>query len=174
MGHTLVTRFAKEDHQRLQKMLAAAGAADANKIPYGRPCDRKKADQILPHHVTLFSWKKELDAKYLKALEGYRFPGTCKLLITKPKWISGEEGSTLLMLEAVPSDGFDEMIAPLEKRMQMKPRQHLHITLAVSKDHLKIRRYYDAMKKPDFPFQMTVTGLELYKIWEPVKLVRSF
>jgi hypothetical protein len=52
---------------------------------------------------------------------------------------------------------------------------HPHITPAVSKDQGQIRRIRESLDRDvRFPFDLTVTGLYLYRIWDPVSLVRIF
>ena len=174
MGHTLVTRWTEKDEQHLQAMLVKAGAVNVNKIPFGRPCDRKKADQVLRHHVTLFHWGKEKDAYYLEKLRNYQFPAPCKIWAIRPEWKRAEEGSLLLRLVIRPDPEAERMITALEKQLHLKAEAKLHITLAVSKNHSMIHTLCDEMEKQAFPFPLTVTGLDLYKIWDPVVLVHSF
>ena len=52
MGHTLIAVLSAEDEARLAGMLTRCGIRDVNKIPYGRGCDRSKADAVLTLPVT--------------------------------------------------------------------------------------------------------------------------
>ena len=146
MGHTFVARFSDQDIRLIRTMMQKAGVGQTVKIPYGRPCDRAAADLILPYHMTLFHWGRQEDAYYLGNLEKYRFPGACKVTVTEVVSVNAEEGSKLVKLRVKPSAGFAEM-GQIE---------------ASIKDNMQ------------FPFEMTVTGISLYHIWEPVRLVRTF
>ena len=171
MGHTLVTRFDEAGYERFRWIV---GAFPANKIPYGRDCDREAANRILKHHVTVFHWGKARDGYYLKRLEDFRFQ-PCRLAVTGAAVMPGEENSLLLYLKVKPAEGFPEMVTGLEKVRQAPTTDFLHITLAVSKDHGEIlalnRRMQETVK---FPFLINVTGLDLYHIWKPTSYVRCY
>lgn len=51
MGHTLVTRFDPESRAFLQNLMAPFAA---NKIPFGRNCDREAADEKGALPVSVF------------------------------------------------------------------------------------------------------------------------
>ena len=175
MGHTFVARFSDQDIRLIRTMMQKAGVGQTVKIPYGRPCDRAAADLILPYHMTLFHWGRQEDAYYLGNLEKYRFPGACKVTVTEVVSVNAEEGSKLVKLRVKPSAGFAKMTGSLEQLLHHRVSSDLHITLAVSKDHSKMGQIEASIKDHmQFPFEMTVTGISLYHIWEPVRLVRTF
>jgi len=52
---------------------------------------------------------------------------------------------------------------------------HSHITPAVSKDQGQIRRIRESLDRDvRFSFDLTVTGLYVYRRWDPVSLVGIF
>ena len=175
MGHTLVARFSAQDEQRLGALLKKAGGDTLNKIPYGRQCDRALADRVLPYHVTLFHWGKEKDAFYLGKLQGYRFPAPFPFTVLQPDVAPAEEGSCILRCKIQPSAEYRAVIQPLEQRMGRPAAKHLHLTLGISKEHSRLRQVCSELRKHQkFPFEMTVIGLDLYKIWTPTELAQKY
>jgi|GEM_PF-6944360 len=171
MGHTLVTRFDEAGYALIRGML---GDAPANKIPFGRGCDREAADRVLKHHVTVLHWGRDRNEQYLKRLESFRFR-PCSVRVTGVSLLPGAEGSLLLCLTAEPGEGFSEMAAGLEAVMQTPTERMLHITLAVNKDHEAIQALHRGVQETaKFPLLLRVTGLDLYHIWKPTSYVRCY
>lgn len=175
MGHTLVTHFTKESADRIRRIMQEADAEHACKIPYGRDCERKEADQLLPHHITVFHWAKEYDAIYLSRLKEYRFNEICHVRAVRASLVCAEENSLLLRLDVKPEEDFMKMAEELEKALGKKTSRSLHITLAVSKDHDEMKRIVRRINEQNlFPLRLCVSGLDLYHIWRPVRKVKSF
>ena len=66
-------------------------------------------------------------------------------------------------------EAFFRMLTALCARLHCKPPRDPHVTLAVSRDHAKLRSWEAALRKTGtWPLTVTVTGMTLYKIWEPV------
>lgn len=175
MKHTLVAVFSDEDELKIRAMLDAAGAEDALKIPFGRGCDRKKADAALRYHITVAHSSRETDAVFMERIGNFRFPGQCRVYVTGTGLMPGKEDTLVLCLEVSLSEEYRDMCAEVGKVLRKETAGHPHITLAVSKDQDRIRRIRESLDRDvRFPFQMTVTGLYLYRIWDPVSLVRIF
>ena len=174
MGHTLVTRLNKQDLALIKSAILKTGIR-TNKIPYGRGCDRDAADQILPYHVTVFHWGKTDDEIYLRRLRDYRTSGSCSLKITGSSILQGKEGSAVLCFEISPDKSFLAQAAELEKILQGKTSDALHMTLAVSQDHREIRLLKKRIDESlSYPFSIRVEGYGLYHIWKPVKKVAEY
>lgn len=175
MGHTLVAVLSQEDETRLTALLARCGMQDANKIPFGRGCDRAKADAVLPHHITLVSWSKKEDAVMLDRLRSYHFPGNCEILAGEPVLSPSKEGSTVLMLPVTGGQGWAQLQQSVKKQTGTPCQASPHITLAASKDKALLRAYQDRLLQSClFPLHLTVTGAQLYHIWTPVVLTAAF
>ena len=175
MGHTLVAGFSEHSREKLRRLLRKAGLEDAVKIPYKRDCDRREANRVLSHHITLVHWAKEEDPVYLKRLENFRFPGRCLVRVREPAVCHAENGSLMLYLKVEPTEEFQVLLDSVSAALGTPTTRFLHITLAISRDHDKIREAYRALQAgSDFPLLLKVSCLELYHIWSPVKLVREF
>ncbi len=175
MGHTLVTAFSKDGYQKIEAMFEKAGAKSLCKIPYGRDCQREEAERILKHHITMFHWAKKDDEKYLSLLNAYRFERPCTAMVSAVSLKRAEKNSLMLYLNVKPSEGFEEMRKSLEQTLGAKTSPFLHITLAISKDHEEIQRLYERISAMEiFPFTLEITGMDLYHIWKPVKLIRQY
>lgn len=175
MKHTLVAVFSDEEERKIRAMLEAAGAGDALKIPFGRGCDRKKADAALRYHITVAYSSEETDSVFMKKVQDLRFPGPCRVSVTGAGIRPGTENSLVLILEVSLSDEYRDMCGRVRKVLGKETARHPHITLAVSRDHDKIRRIRESLEREIcFPFTLTVTELFLYSIWNPVSLVRIF
>lgn len=175
MGHTLVTHFTNESGDLIRRIMHEAGAEYACKIPYGRDCERKEADQLLPHHITVFHWAKEYDAIYLSRLKEYRFKEVCHVRAVRATLVYAEENSLLLKLDVKPEEDFIKMAEVLEITLGKKTSRSLHITLAVSKDHDEMKRIFQRINEQNLlPLRLCVSGLDLYHIWRPVRKVKSF
>lgn len=168
MGHTVVTRFDQEGYEKIHNLMKNK---NANKIPFGRNCDRVLVNEILDYHITMVHWGKEQDAYYLDKLSDFEFI-PCQVTITGMSMFAAEEGSTLLYFDVIPGEGFVRMRNNLEQALQTYCSGFLHMPLAVSKDRgeiLKIRKQLE--NEVTFPFTLHVEGLDLYHIWKPVKKV---
>ena len=175
MGHTLVCAFSKDGYQMIETMLEKAGAKSLCKIPYGRDCQREEADRIMKHHITMFHWAKKDDEKYLNLLKAYRFETTCNVIVSGVSLRRSADDSLMLYLNVKPSEGFEEMRKNLEQTLGAKTSPFLHVTLAVSQDYEEIQRLYKRISAMDmFPFRLEITGMDLYHIWKPVKLIRKY
>lgn len=171
MGHTLVARFDSESNDFLHSIMHGA---DANKIPFGRDCDRKAANEVMDYHLTLLHWAKTRDAYFLERIRDFQ-PATCRILVTDVQMMYAEEGSLLLYFAVRPTRSFRELTDALEEKTGAMCAGFLHITLAVSKDHGEIRKLHDRIRKSTgFPFELGIEGLDLYHIWKPTKKVRSY
>ena len=171
MGHTLVTRFDPQSRKRLSDLMAPFAA---NKIPYGRKCDREAANRVLDYHVTVLHWAKTMDAYYLERLRELS-PAPCLLSVTRTCVMSAEEGSWLLYFQVEPGEGFADMVHDLENKTGIGIYLNPHITLAVSRDRDeidRIRRQLDSTLS--FPLQLRAEGLDLYHIWVPTQKVKSY
>lgn len=156
-------------------MLGKAGGGDALKIPFGRGCDRKKADAQLRHHITVAYRSGETDSVFMERIGDFCFPGPCRVTVTGTGLMTGVENSLVLFLEVSLSDEYCEMCGEVRKALQKETAKHPHITLAISRNHDQIRRIRQSIERDvRFPFTLTVTGLFLYRIWDPVSLVRIF
>lgn len=170
MGHTLVTRFEPRDCQALRAIM---DGLNANKIPFGRDCDREAANSVLEYHMTMLHWAKNRDAYYLDCLKDFK-PAPSQIRVTDARIMYAEEGSQLLYFTVEPGPGFGQLVRDLEDRTRSCCSRFLHITLAVSKDPGEIQAIRDHIQNAvSFPFTLNVEGLDLYHIWKPTKLVRS-
>ncbi|SDA20267.1 hypothetical protein SAMN02910447_01730 [Ruminococcus sp. YE71] len=175
MGHVIAAGFSQESLTELKFLMKKATSDSANKIPYGRGCDREQADSVFGYHISLFNWAKEKDGTMLGRLCGYQFRSACTVFAEKPILLHGHEDSVMLCLKIRPADGFYSLTDGLKDTLGHKVGEHPHITLAVSKDHGRIHRMYKKLKKSEFfPLELTVDHLELYKVWNPVELVREY
>ncbi len=171
MGHTLVTRFTTESNQWIHQLMQSF---QANKIPFGRNCDRIAANDVLDYHMTLFHWPKTQDEYYLnkiKNLKGIPF----KALITDIKIMYAEESSFLLYFSVTPKENFADAKQTLEQTLHTYISDFLHITLAVSMNYdeiLTIKKHIE--KQISFPFAIDIEGFDLYHIWKPTRKVKSF
>lgn len=171
MGHTIVAGFQQESTQMLYRLTQGH---NANKIPFGRNCDREAANRVLDYHMTLFHWGKAEDSLYLPRLE--HFSSTpFELLVTGAKIRPARENSRLLYLQVQPTPSYRNLAGLLEAQLQAPTSGFLHITLAISKDLGEIRALYeDVCRRAAFPLTLTADRLDLYHIWTPTVKVRSF
>lgn len=175
MGHTLTAHFDRKSDALIQDIMRKADALQACRIPYGRDCDRETANTILPYHITLFHWGRRDDAYYLGKLEELRFPGRCHVKAVDASLMHGAEDSLLLKLDVKPEEDYAELCSEIETLLGSKTVRHPHITLAISRDHEEIRRIHNAVSEHvPFPLALCIDGLDLYQIWKPVSLVKSF
>lgn len=176
MGHTLVAVFSEDSSSKLRDLLKKAGVKDACKVPFGRHCDRAAADRKLKHHITLFHWNKKEDDVYLKRLAFLQSIPPCRVTAVKPVHLSDNATSShIVCLKVAPSKEFSKIICTLREHLQTTPSVFLHITLDATKDTKRVQKLCSCLEKMDcFPLELEISGLELYKIWEPVKLVNSY
>ena len=173
MGHTLVARWEKGSFSQIEYLMKSITQYQYIKIPYGRNCNRYTADKILPWHITVSHWGKNKDSLYLSKVDSLVFM-PFEVLVNQPKIFSAEEGSSILMLPVQPAAGYDIFCSGL-CQSGIHSSMFLHITLAVSKNPEKIRFLCrQIIREVSFPFPIHICGLELYHIWDPVKLVRSW
>lgn len=172
MGHTLVTRFDAAGYGCIQALLNEAGIRENNKIPFGRDCDRRAANDVLPCHVTVCHWPKAEDARLLPAIQSFRFR-PCRINVISADAMTAEEGSLLLYLNVAPGEGFEAMCRSLAAVTGLATSGFWHMTLSVSLDHDLIRRQHRALTKVLSPFGLDVTGLDLYHIWRPTRYVKT-
>ena len=175
MGHTLVALFDTEGERKISSLVETVGQKQLpNKIPYGRDCDREKANERLPYHMTVFHWGKAMDAVYLDRLQSFQFT-PCSIKVTGVSCMYAEEGSMLLYLNVEPDQGYMRLKEELECVLQSYTSGFLHITLAVSKEHDQILELKNSIEKQNgFPFRLNISSLGLYHIWKPVELVKVF
>lgn len=174
MGHTLAAVWDRAEFRRVEELLRRDGHSAPNKVPYGRDCDRVSANRVLPYHMTVFRWREHYDDRFLRALEGYTFR-PFEVRVTGVKLMDAEEGSSILYLTAEPGAGFSAFRSDLEARLGTEITSSLHITLAASKDQDNLVRLRQRLRTElSFPFPISVSGLELYHIWRPVRFVRSW
>lgn len=170
MGHTLVTRFSPDSNRFLHNLM---DPLEANKIPYGRDCDREAANRELDYHVTMFHWSKAMDDCYLPRIRDFQAT-PCRIRITGVHSARSREGSRFIYFAVEPGEGFPELTAAVERATGERCSSFLHITLAITKDKAKAHRVMDhVLRQVQFPFELEVDGLDLYKIWRPTKLVAS-
>lgn len=171
MGHTLVARL---DSQTRQWIYGLMEPFHTNKIPYGRNCDRDAADAVMDYHMTLFHWAKSEDNYFLDKAKALTSASFCAD-ITGVHLYPAEENSWLLFFSVIPTENFNDTTSILHSALGIYVSDNLHITLAVSKDF----DYLEKIKKHiqdniNFPFRISAEGYDLYHIWTPTKLVRSF
>lgn len=127
------------------------------------------------YHITVAHSSRETDAVFMERIGNFRFPGPCRVSVTGTGLMPGKEDSLVLCLELSPSAEYRDMCGKVGKVLRKDTAGHPHITLAVSKDQDRIIRIRESLDRDvHFPFQLTVTGLYLYRIWDPVSLVRIF
>lgn len=80
----------------------------------------------------------------------------------------------MLRFSVSPGKGFPAMKNHIQNIMNLNLSSPLHITLAVSDDSLyltKLKKIID--QEYTYPFEIPVTGLDLYHIWKPVILKKT-
>lgn len=170
MGHTLVAVFQDSLNRTLD---AALTGLPANKIPFGRDCDRAQANRILPYHATLVHWGKASDAALLSRTMALRMQ-PCAVKVTGAALWDAEEFSSLLCLTAEPGAGFSALRRAITEKTGLTVPEALHITVSVSRDRDLTQQQHRALTKAlHFPLTLPVRALALYHIWEPVCLVKE-
>lgn len=169
MGHTLVTRFSPESHLWIHQLMQPF---QANKIPFGRKCDREIANAVLDYHITLFHWSKISDAYYLERIKNLK-SSPFQVLVTGIHIMRAEEGSSLLFFSVEPKENFANAQKNLIETFDFISG-FLHITLAVSLNHNEIDQIKQQIESQiSFPVLMDVEGFDLYEIWTPTRKVKS-
>ena len=119
------------------------------------------------YHITVAHSSKETDCAFMERIGNFRFPGPCRVSVTGTGLMPGKEDSLVLCLEVSLSEEYRDMCAEVGKVLRKETAGHPHITLAVSKDQDRIRRIRESLDRDvRFPFDLTVTGLNLYRIWD--------
>ena len=170
MGHTVVLGFDNESNELLHKLLAPFGA---NKIPFGRRCNREEANKVMDYHMTLYHWPKTMDTYCLSRLNGFQsIP--CQVQVNGIGIMQAEENSWLLYFEVSPTETFTQLKLLFEKHTGFCISGFFHITLAVGKDYNEIAEIKDYIcKNQVFPFALTADRMDLYKIWSPTIKIMS-
>jgi len=167
MGYTLVARFHDSFYQEMDQLLADQGN---NKIPYGRNCDRNLANSIMKYHMTIAHWAKECDASYLPKVVQLDF-SPFSIYVTGSDIMQAEDGSSLLFFRISAGEGFYSAMDYIQNTMSIRISSFWHITIAVSRNQNYIgdlKRIVDQHFR--YPFELTISGMDLYHIWKPVRL----
>ena len=170
MGHTVVLGFDNESNVLVHKLLEPFRA---NKIPFGRKCDREEANKVMDYHMTLYHWPKTMDTYCLSRLKGFQsIP--CHIQVNGMRIMQAEENSWLLYFEVSPTETFTQLKLLFEKHTGFCISGFYHITLAVGKDYNEIAEIRDYIcKNQVFPFELTADRVDLYKIWSPTQKIMS-
>ena len=179
MGYKLVTKFSENSRNKLRSLMRTIGAEDANKIPYHRGCDRIEANRILRHHITLIDWSSRdaSCADYLRRLDDFHFPSGAhiEVQVQEVGLRPVEHDALMLYLKIEPTKEYKALTDQVEEVLGVRTTRSPRITLAISKDHDKIKRFYQKLcSRVELPFELTVSGVELYQRWSPVKKLREF
>lgn len=170
MGHTVVLGFDNESVAIIHNLLEPFGA---NKIPFGRVCNREQADKIMDYHMTLHHWPKTMDSYCLPKLRGFQsIP--CQVLVDGIGILPSKENSWLLYFEVNPTATFTQLKLLFERHTGFSVTRFYHITVAVEKDYNRIIEIHDYIcKNQTFPFILTADRIDLYKIWSPTQKIMS-
>ena len=170
MGHTLITAHTPESNAQLAALLRQAGLTGCNKIPFGRTEHRAAADAALPHHVTVCHWGSSPAA--LSGVQALRF---VPFSYTLPRvlLLNGCEDSLALCLKAVPDARYAALDAQIRRIAGIRIPALPHLTVDISKDRQRIEQEAKRLNALlHTPVTLTVSGLLLYQIWEPVRLLQ--
>lgn len=170
MGHTVVLGFTDTDNEKICKLLEPF---DANKIPFGRKCNRYEANTAIDYHMTLYHWPKSMDEYCLSRIKGFHsIP--CQIIVSGTHIMRAEEDSWLLYFEITPTETFLQLESLFEKYTGFPTLRFYHITLAVSKDYQTIWEINDHIcRNLIFPFRLNADKLDVYKIWTPTQKIMS-
>ena len=172
MGHTLVAGFSGADLNRITSLLTEDERKVLCKIPFGRDCDRDEADRALPYHMTLAHWSAAEDPLYLPRLDGLRRPRIALRAVSAA--CRDVQGGCLLYLRIELLSGMDGLRTAI-RGMGLEPERFLHITLAVDRDAAALRAIAGRIHASGaLPAVLHPDRLDLYHIWRPVRLIRSF
>ena len=169
MGYTVVAGFDRESKVAIKK---AVGTSLANKIPYGRNCDREAANRILDYHITLIHWGKEYDRVYLPCLDRIKMI-PCKVKITGTFIMMSKEGSYLLYFKVEADERFHVLSDAIYSTTGISVSSFLHMTLHVDKDYSKVQKLKEQIdNRTHFPIRISINSLDVYHIWNPVYLAK--
>lgn len=170
MGHTLVARF--EDNI-ISALLPKDNTDCFNKIPFGRNCDRKAANDALPFHMTIMHWAKEQDPLFLPRIARIQ-PQPASIQVEDVHICAAACESLLLYLQISTGDGYSQLSDHIRSAVGLPATSFPHITLAADQNHQLIQTGYDYIRNTvRFPFSLDIKALELYHIWGPIYLVNS-
>ena len=170
MGHTVVLGFDNESNALLHELLDPFGA---NKIPFGRKCNRTEANKAMDYHMTLYHWPKTMDTDCLSRLNGFQ-SAPCQVQVNGMRIMQAEENSWLLYFEVNPTDTFKQLKLRFEEHTGFRVSEFYHITLAVGKTYSEIAEIRDYIYQNQvFPFLLCADRLDLYKIWSPTQKIMS-
>lgn len=171
MGHTLVAVFG--DDLTASLAMALRGHS-VNKIPFGRTEKREAADRVLPYHTTLMHWAKEDDGLYLRRTKQITVR-PFSFVAERPAVWRASDSEYLCVLELSLGSGAGAMQRELLRLYKKAMGRTMHITVSVSRDENDVQQVRHLLRRSlTFPHVLPVTALELYHIWEPVRLVRRF
>ena len=171
MGHTLVARF---DDSKISAILPKGETLRLNKIPFGRNCDREKANAVLPYHMTIMHWAKEQDFIFLPRTTHIQ-PQSASIQVDDVHICAAECGSLMLYLQVSPSDGYHKLFDHLNSTIGLSGSDFPHITLVVDQDYQLVQTTYNHLRNTiQLPFSLDIKALELYHIWNPTVLVNVF
>lgn len=73
--------------------------------------------------------------------------------------------------EVLQDDEFLHAMENIQNVMGMQTSSFFHITIAVSQDHPYIQRLKEVVDEQCvYPFELMVSGLDLYHIWTPTRM----
>ena len=169
MGYTLVASLGDSFFRKMDEL---AAKTNANKIPFGRNCDREEANRQMRSHMTIAHWAKEKDDEYLPRVDQIEF-SPFHITVTGTGVMYAEENSMLLYFSVRPGSGYQEAAEQIECALGIDTSDFLHITIAASKDHEFIRKLKEETDRQfRYPFDLDISGLDLYHIWKPVVLTK--
>ena len=171
MGHTLVFTFDEKSLCRLNDLLSLADLP-LNKIPFGRDCDREVANKILPYHITAAHWAKNKDSFLLDKAKNFMLDKPFSVTVTGIKCMSAEENSTLLYFSLLRNAELNTAMHKVNNTFGECAASYPHITITAEKDLKKADAIYEKLKCIDYPFELTVSQIELYHIWRPIKRIK--
>lgn len=171
MGHTVVLGFDNPSLERIHNLTAPFGA---NKIPFGRNCNREEANNEMDYHMTLYHWAKSMDEYCLSKIKGFHST-ICQVQVLGTGIIAAEENSWLLYFDIVPTETFIQLKNAFEEHTGFTVSGFYHITIAVSKEYNEILKMNDYINNNlNFSFLLTADRLDLYHIWTPTRKTMSF
>ena len=175
MGHTLVARFQERDFGAVLSALSKWNGTPVNKIPFGRDCNRDEADHILPYHMTILHWARSDDAVMLPKMKELALP-SLTVIADSVHILLAEENSSLLYFKIKPTASFEQWCHMQGKALGVCfELNFLHISIAASKNAAEIKRLAQYLKRSlTFPFELHIRNMELYHIWNPVRLVEAW
>lgn len=175
MGYTLVARFQESDFEVMVSTLSMWGGTPVNKIPFGRGCDRNEANTILPYHMTILHWSRSDDVVMLPKMKNLVLP-SMTVTADSVRVLPAAENSSLLYLQIKPTVSYERWCHAQGKAIGVCfDLSFLHVTIAVSKNTTEIEQLAKYLKlRMKFPFELRIRKLELYHIWNPIRLVETW